>query len=54
MSPMMTPLCGTEVVCRSSARAAWGKAAGSCPGCNRGRLYTLSEIRSLAKGESGT
>lgn len=33
---------------------AWGKAASSCPGCNRGRLYTLSEIRSLAKGESGT
>ncbi len=33
---------------------AWGKAASSCPGCNRGRLYGLAEIRSLCKSESST
>ena len=28
---------------------AWGEAAKSCPGCNHGKLYSLSEIRKTLK-----
>lgn len=27
---------------------AWGRAAQSCPGCNRGKLYSLEAIRQIA------
>ncbi|MFO0013343.1 MAG: YkgJ family cysteine cluster protein [Planctomycetota bacterium] len=33
---------------------AWGAAAATCPGCNRGRIYRVDEIRRLANAESET
>ena len=33
--------------------AAWDDAAASCPGMNRGRLYTSSEIARIRRGELG-
>lgn len=32
----------------------WGQAAAACPGCNQGRLYSLQEIRRIARGDSQT
>ncbi len=31
------------------SRRAWEEAAARCPGCNRGRLYTLEEIEELRR-----
>ncbi|MFN6130112.1 MAG: YkgJ family cysteine cluster protein [Planctomycetota bacterium] len=33
---------------------AWGQAAKGCPGCNRGRLYTLEEIGLVVQAKSQT
>jgi hypothetical protein len=32
----------------------WAQASKSCPGCNRGRLYSLSEIRSTLRSDERT
>jgi Fe-S-cluster containining protein len=33
---------------------AWGNAAKSCPGCNRGRVYSLNEIGLMVQSRSQT
>ncbi|MCS7236997.1 MAG: YkgJ family cysteine cluster protein [Thermoguttaceae bacterium] len=33
-----------------ASRASWAEAAARCPGCNRGRLYTFTEIEEIRLG----
>ena len=34
------------------SRKAWDEVAAECPGTNRGKLYTLENIRSIRRGEA--